>query len=194
MYEGIFGVASIHSGSFVCNPENLIGSVIIEQEVFVAPMAVIRADECGPFRICRGTNIQDLAILHGLADHYVVVDGHRYSIYIGSHCSITHRALIHGPCKIGKKTFVGFSAIVYHSNIGVHCHIGLGAIVRDVTIADGRYVEDGLVVNSQKVADSLPPNKSENGDFNRKVVDCNKKLFRKYKSATETIKSQTPDI
>ena len=112
MYDEIFGKAEIHLRSFVCNPESIIGEVIIEQEVFVAPGAVIRADECGPFRICKGTNIQDLAILHGLFEKYVEVDGVKYSIHIGSHCSITHGAKIHGPCQIGKKTFIGFDAKV----------------------------------------------------------------------------------
>ena len=40
-----------------------------------------------------------------------------------------------------------------------------------------------MVVNKQEVADDLPLNKDENGDFNKHVVDFNKKLYQKYQEA-----------
>jgi carbonic anhydrase/acetyltransferase-like protein (isoleucine patch superfamily) len=182
MADSSFGTPEIHPESYVHNKSSVIGRVIIEAGVIVAPSASIRADEGNPFKICKGTNIQDGVIMHGLEGKYVEAEGKEFSIWIGSHCSITHNALIHGPTKIGKKTFIGFKSIINNSIIGRNCHIGDGAIVKGVIIADGRYVDDGQVVNSQRIADSLLIASAEKQEFNKVVVDVNKKkLLGRYK-------------
>ena len=48
---------------------------------------------------------------------------------------MAHQALIHGPCFIGDKTFIGFKAVIHDSVIGEHCHVGIGATVVGVQIA-----------------------------------------------------------
>jgi carbonic anhydrase/acetyltransferase-like protein (isoleucine patch superfamily) len=174
--DKIFGNPTIHKDSFVSSRSAVIGRVIIKEFVIVAPNASIRADEEGPFMICKGTNIQDGVTIHGLGGQHVDVDGEKYSVYIGSHCSIAHNAIVHGPSKIGKKTFVGFNAQVIGSTIGEKCYLDHGAIVEGVTIPDGVFIPFGKI-NSQEQADKLQPIPSEKKkEFNKHVVDTNKKL------------------
>lgn len=158
----------------------IVGRVILEDDVIVGPQASIRADEGTPFKICKGTNVQDHVNMHGLHNKFVSVGGEKFSIYIDSHCSIAHGALIHGPVKIGKKTFIGFKAIVHCSEIGRNCYIGHGAIIEGVKIADNRYVRSGTVVDCQTIADALPPVPDHLREFNREVVDYNKQLREQY--------------
>ncbi len=131
MIDDIFGTPVIHPEAFISSKATIVGDVTIEKNVIVAPSASIRADEGAPFFIGKGTNIQDHVNLHGLLNRYVQVDNKQYSIYIGTHCSIAHGALIHGPTKIGKKTFIGFKVTVHNSIVGRNCFIKTGADVEN---------------------------------------------------------------
>ena len=184
--DKIFGDPHIDKDDFISSKATIIGDVILEKDVIVCPNVSLRADEGTPFRVRYGTNIQDGVIFHGLKDRFVTdEDGDKYSIYIGSHCTIAHNAIIHGPTMIGKHSFVGLGAIIHNSIIGRNCHIGFGAIIRSVTIPDFRYVEDGLIVNKQEIADALPPATKHLQEFNAEVVDYNKTLVQKYKDRRE---------
>lgn len=188
---------------YVSRSARITGRVILEKDVIVCPHTSLRADEGAPFKVCKGTNIQDSVIFHGLKDTFVRDEktGEEFSILVGSHCAIAHRALVHGPAKIGKFSFIGFDVIVHgsiighnafvdfratikSSTIGNHCHIGIGAIVNNVFIGNNRYVRDGQVVNDQKEADLLPivPEAIANADnlFNKEVVEFNKELVKIY--------------
>lgn len=199
--DTIFGNPVIDPEAFISSKATVVGDMTIERHVIVAPGASLRADEGAPFYISKGTNIQDGVILHGLLNKYVQVSGVDYSVWIGSHCSIAHRALIHGPTLIRKKSFIGFAAVVHHSEIGhncfidiratikkamigSYCHIGAGAIVTNVSVADGKYVCDGCVVNDQRQAENLPniseKMQEEDREFNKEVVELNKNLVELY--------------
>lgn len=189
--DKIFGNPHIDKKDYISSKATIIGDVSLEENVIVCPNVSLRADEGTPFRIRYGTNIQDGVIFHGLKDRFVTdEDGNKYSIYIGSHCTIAHGAIIHGPTMIGKHTFVGFRAIIHNAVIGRNCHIGFGAIVRGVTIADYRYVQDGIVVNKQSIADALPTADEHLQEFNAEVVDYNKILVEKYKKRREMKKKE----
>lgn len=179
--DKIFGSPSIHPESFVSSKSTIIGLVTTEEGVIIAPNCSIRADECSPFLIRKGTNIQDGVIIHGLLEQYVLVDGKKYSVYIGPHCSVAHGALIHGPTEIGKKVFIGFRSTVHCSKIGRNSFIGHGAMVLGVTLPEKCYVPDGMIINNQILVDSLPQVTKEHLNFNHEVVDYNKKLVRRYK-------------
>ena len=166
---------------FISSRSAVIGKVIIEDCVIIAPGAAIRADEGAPFKIGKCTNIQDEVIIHGLLDKYVTEKGKKYSVYIGPYCSIAHGAVIHGPTKIGEKTFVGFRTIIHNSTIGKDCFIAHGAIVDSVKIANNRYVKDGMVVDSQEIADALPKVPHAKAEFNQEVVEYNNKLCKLYR-------------
>jgi carbonic anhydrase/acetyltransferase-like protein (isoleucine patch superfamily) len=170
---------------FISSRSAVIGRVIIEDDVIIAPGASIRADEGSPFRIGRCTNIQDEVIIHGLLDRFVTEKGGKYSVYIGPFCSLAHGALIHGPVKIGEKTFIGFRVIIHNSTVGKNCFISHGAIIDGVRIADGKYVKDGMVVDDQEKADELPQVPPAKAEFNQEVVEYNKKLCRMYRERRE---------
>jgi carbonic anhydrase/acetyltransferase-like protein (isoleucine patch superfamily) len=178
--DEFFGKRIISDKAYVSSYAFILGEVIIEDNVIVAPHASLRADEGAPFRICKGVNIQDGVIMHGLLDRFVEIDGEQYSIYIGSHCSLAHGAIVHGPTKIGKKTFVGFRAIVHNSNIGRNCYIGHGSQVIGVTIGDNRTVPEGAIITVQQQADLLPSISEAQKHFNHDVVDYNKALVPIY--------------
>jgi carbonic anhydrase/acetyltransferase-like protein (isoleucine patch superfamily) len=152
--------------SFVDPGAVLIGDVRIEDNVLIGPQVALRGDEQGPFRVCKGSNIQDTTVFHGHKNEFVVVDGEKYSIFIGQETTIAHRGLIHGPTLIGDKTFIGANALIWGAEIGNRCFIehgarvcnakigndcliGMGAVVRDVTIPDGTYVPDLAKVNKK---------------------------------------------
>lgn len=167
--------------AFIHPSSKIIGLVVIEECCIVAPQVSLRADEGSPFHFCKGTNIQDGVTVHGLLDRFVEVDGKQYSVFVGPHCSLAHGALIHGPTYIGKKTFVGFNAIVHNSKIGRNCHIGHGAILDGVTLPDYTKVPNGMSIDSQEQVENLPSAKEVN-NFNHEVVDFNKKLAEHYKA------------
>jgi len=170
---------------FIDPRATLTGLMYIEENVFIGPNASIRADEGRPFRLCKGCNIQDGVVIHGLFEHYVEVDGKNYSVYVGSHTTIAHQALIHGPTKIGKKSFVGFKATVHNAIVGRNCHIGHHALVCGVVILDGRSVKNGMIVDNQELADSLPLISDAQNEFNREVVEYNKDLCFYYRKRKE---------
>jgi carbon dioxide concentrating mechanism protein CcmM len=199
LIDKIFGDPTIHKDAFLSRYAVIIGKVIIDQDVMVAPGAKIRADECAPYRICKGVNIQDNVIFHGLSNQYVEVGGIMYSIYIDSHSSIAHAAIVHGPLFVGKKCFIGFRSTVHaskigrncfvdghtfikNSTIGEYCHIGAKVLVSGVVIGRDRYVEDGKIIKYQDDADGLPivPKALAEQDkaFNKHVVDVNKETLR----------------
>lgn len=166
---------------YVSQTARITGKVTLEDDVIVCPHVSIRADEGSPFKICKGTSIQDSVIMHGLYEKFVEDEhGEKFSILVGSHCTIAHRATIHGPAKIGKKTFIGFHAIVHSSTVGRNCHIGHGAIIENVDIEDERFVRSGMVVDCQHIANNLPKVTEQQKGFNKSVVDHNKVLVKVY--------------
>jgi carbonic anhydrase/acetyltransferase-like protein (isoleucine patch superfamily) len=169
------------------------------EKVTIAPQASLRADEGSPFYIGKGSNLQDGVTLHGLLDKRIDVGGEMFSIHIGSHCSLAHGALVHGPCSIGKKTFIGFNAIVHNARVGRNCFIHHRALVEGVVLPDYTYVPRGAIVADQYEANRLPRiprSPAEPRDplvpeaaifFNEEVVDYNKKLCAIYGARRRSI-------
>ena len=96
----------------------IAGKVKLAAEVSVWPGAVIRGD-VDRIEIGRGSNIQDLAVLHP--------NGGK-------------------PVLLGEGVTVGHSAVIHGSVIGAHCLIGMGAIVMDCEIGEFCLVAAGSVV------------------------------------------------
>jgi carbon dioxide concentrating mechanism protein CcmM len=188
----------ISEKAFVDPSAEISGEVIINDDVMVAPHVSIRADEGTPFYIGKGTNIQDSVTFHGLFEKFIEIGGVKYSIYIGTHVSIAHNVIIHGPTHIAKKTFVGFRATIHHSvigrncfidfhaviknaTIGEDCYVGINAVVKKVIVPKNRYIKDGEIVNTQEMADRLPlvtaERHAELNALNKDVVDFNKTLL-----------------
>jgi carbonic anhydrase/acetyltransferase-like protein (isoleucine patch superfamily) len=119
MNEKFMGAApEVHAGAWVHASACLIGKVKLADQVSVWPGAVIRGD-VDRIEIGRGTNIQDLAVLHPNKDRPVLV---------GEGVTVGHSAIIHGSV-VGAHTLVGMGAIVMDCEIGEFCLIAAGALV-----------------------------------------------------------------
>ncbi|MFB5198403.1 carbonate dehydratase [Neobacillus sp. KR4-4] len=159
----------------------IVGDVTIRSNTFIAPFVSIRADEGTPFYIGSNCNLQDGVILHGLKNKQIEINHKKYSIYIGDEVSCAHGALIHGPCQIDQKVFIGFKSIVYHARIGEGSFIASGAIVTGgVTLKPGSFVPPGAHVDSQKKADSLSQVPKNEVEFAREVQRVNQEFPSAY--------------
>ena len=185
------GRPTVHETAFVDERALVTGLVTIEENVIVKAGSLLVADEGFPFKIGAGTNIQEGCIFHGLEtkDHHgnwvkehQVFDeqNNGYSILIEPDVTIAHGVTIHGPCKIGAKTFVGFNATVHHSEVGKNCFIAIGARVNGVKIPNNRYVSTGDVIETQKQADGLPEITAEKEAFVAEVRQVNQELRKGY--------------
>jgi SulP family sulfate permease len=178
---------TIAPSSFVDASATIIGEVIVGEGVYIAPGASVRADEGSPFFIGAGSNLQDGVTLHGLKGKVILVHGRAYSIYVGRRVCLTHHALIHGPCYIGDRCFIGFKATVHDAVIGEGCVIGLGAVVVGVSLPPGRYVGHNIVVDDQEQADALPAVGVDWERLREEVVEVNQELATAHREALRPI-------
>ncbi|MDP4108249.1 MAG: carbonate dehydratase, partial [Bacillota bacterium] len=141
----------------------------------------IRADEGTPFYIGTSTNLQDGVILHGLLNKRVTFGEQSYSIFIGNEVTIAHRALVHGPCYIGDKTFVGFNAIVYNAIVGHGSFLSNNAVVtNEVRLAPNRFVPPGALIDTQEKADALSTVPNDSKEFAYEVQKVNQEFPASY--------------
>lgn len=96
----------------------LIGKVKLGANVSVWPGAVLRGD-VDRIEVGRGSNIQDLAVLHPNLDKPVIV---------GEGVTVGHSAIIHGAV-VGAHCLIGMGAVVMECEIGESCIIAAGAVV-----------------------------------------------------------------
>ncbi|REE83872.1 carbon dioxide concentrating mechanism protein CcmM [Paenibacillus taihuensis] len=172
---------AIHYTAFLSPFSCVIGDVHIHENVYVAPSATLRADEGTPFSIGSNSNIQDGAILHGLANETLQVGDRRYSIYIGNNVSIAHAAIIHGPCYIGDDTFVSFKSIVFNAVVGRGSYISMDAVVTNgVHLAPHRFVPPGAHIDTQAKADSLSSVPKDSEEFAQEVIRVNNEFPPSY--------------
>jgi carbon dioxide concentrating mechanism protein CcmM len=178
----------IHPTAFIHSFSNLIGDVHISANVMVAPGTSIRADEGSPFHIGVGSNVQDGVVIHGLEQGRVVGDdGNQYSVWIGKNTSITHMALIHGPCYVGDDCFIGFRSTVFNARVGAGCIVMMHVLIQDVEIPPGRYVPSGMVITTQQEADRLPSVQDSDAQFAHHVVGINNALREGYHCAENIV-------
>lgn len=105
---------------------SLIGRVKLGPEVSVWPGAVLRGD-VDRIEVGRGSNIQDLAVLH---------------------------PNLNKPVLVAEGVTVGHSAIIHGSVVGAHCLVGMGAVVMDCEIGEYCLVAAGSVVTP---GSKIPP-------------------------------------
>jgi len=149
----------------------IIGKVSIGKNVFVAPGAVIRADESGSSIIVKDNcNIQDRAIIHALENTSVLIE---------KNTSLAHGCIIHGPCKIGKNCFVGFGSVIFKADIGGGVCIKHLAVVEGVNIPCQKVIPSGGVINSDKLK-ILKPVSKKIRDFSKQVIKTNLNLRKGY--------------
>ena len=122
------------SDYFVAKSADILGSVIIEDNVSIWYNAVLRGD-IGSIIIGEGSNIQDGCVLH------TDIGG---SLMVGQYVSAGHNAVLHN-CKIGDNTLIGMNAVVLsNAEIGKDCLIGANALVTGGT----KIPDNSLVLGS----------------------------------------------
>ncbi len=164
----------ISNKAWVFETALIIGNVTIEENVFVGPNAVLRADEPGSSIVIRsGCNVQDNVVVHSLSDS---------EVRIGNNTSLAHGCIMHGPCKIGESCFIGFGAVVFDCSIGKDTVVLHRSIVRGVEILPHKVVPDGAVITSQKAASSLEDITADLAEFKKSVVRANIDLVEGYKN------------
>jgi carbonic anhydrase/acetyltransferase-like protein (isoleucine patch superfamily) len=167
------------SESAYIDPTALIcGHVIIEDNVFVGPYAVIRADEIdqqgqvAPIRIKQDSNVQDGVVIHALAGTEVI---------IGKSTSIAHRAVIHGPCTIGDNVFIGFNTVIIRTNISDNCVIRHSCVVDNIDLVTAVHVPPLTNIEPNYNLEKLPKLSAEYQQFSQSVVAANSLLVEGYK-------------
>ena len=110
----------IHKSCYVAESAQIIGEVVLEQDVSIWFGAVIRADDN---KICigKGSNIQDNCVLHSSVN-----DGY---VNIGEGVTVGHGVILHG-CKINNNSLIGMGTIILDgAEIGENTIIGAGSLV-----------------------------------------------------------------
>lgn len=108
----------VPAGAWVHPSASVIGRVKLGDQVSVWPGAVIRGD-VDRIEVGRGSNIQDLAVLHPNSGM---------------------------PVLLGEGVTVGHSAIIHGSVVGAHCLVGMGSVVIDCEIGEYCFIAAGAVV------------------------------------------------
>lgn len=130
-------VPQVDETAYVHPSALVIGNIRIGAKVYVGPCAVIRADEPGPdgkvvpITIGAEANVQDGVILHALGGT---------GVSIGPGTSIAHGAVVHGPCRIGRGSFVGFNSVIFNATLGARVVVMHSALVEGVSVPDGLRV------------------------------------------------------
>lgn len=169
----------IHPGAYVDKTAIICGKVIIEDNVFVGPYAVIRADETNehgdmdPIIIRANSNIQDGVVIHSK-------DGGL--VEIGENTSIAHRSIIHGPCKIGNKVFIGFNSVIFNCEIGDGCAVRHNAVIDGCDLPPGFYVPSTMQLSKGSCLDKIPRVQASESEFSEQVVSTNNQLVKGYKA------------
>lgn len=168
----------VPESAFIDPTAILCGKVIIGDHVFVGPYVVIRADEVNeqggmePVVIGAGSNIQDGVVIHSKA-------GGR--VEIGEFTSIAHRAIVHGPCRIGDHVFIGFNAVVFNCEIGARSVIRHNAVVENCHLPEGFHVPSAYSVHGDDDLERIPRVNPDVATFSESVALTNMDLVRGYK-------------
>ena len=158
----------VDKSSYVDPTAVLIGKIKIGKNVFIAPGAVIRADEPDTsILINDNCNIQDRVIIHALGGS---------SVHIDKGSSLSHGCIIHGPCVIGRKCLIGFGSVVFRSVLADKVFVGHLAAIEEVAISERRRVPSGSVIDRDRKAKTLKMISQDQEKFIQQVIDANIRL------------------
>ncbi len=169
----------IHESAYVDNTAIICGKVIIKENVFVGPYVVIRADEVddqgemAPIVIGANSNIQDGVVIHSKSGAAVT---------IGEFSSIAHRAIVHGPCQVGDRVFLGFNSVLFNCRIGDGCVVRHNAVVDGCELPPQFYVPSTTRIGPQSDLSQIPRVSVEASEFSEDVAHTNIDLVRGYKA------------
>jgi carbonic anhydrase len=165
--------SKISQSAFIDHSATILGDVTIGDNVYVAPNASIRADEPGS-KIIIGNhcNIQDNVVIHAL--HHSIVN-------IGCGTTLAHSCIVHGPCTIGERCFVGFGTVVFHCTLMDGCVLLHRALVTHTLVPSSRLVANGAIIEGELMIADLPPVPENIVHFVDSVRETNIKLAQTYR-------------
>jgi len=132
MITGFNGITpQIPSSTYVAHSADIIGNVVLGNDVSVWHNSVIRGD-FNSIVVEDSSNIQDNSVLH--------VDSNE-PLHIGTNTTIGHGCIIHG-CTIGNSCLIGMGSLIMNrAMIGSNCIIGAGTLItQDTKIPDNSIV------------------------------------------------------
>lgn len=110
-----------HPTAWVAPSAEVIGDVVLEEDVSIWFGAVIRGDNTR-MTIGARSNVQEGAMLHSDPGA---------PLAIGEDCTVGHHAILHG-CTLGNRVLIGMGAIVLNrAMIPDDCLVGAGALVTE---------------------------------------------------------------
>jgi carbonic anhydrase/acetyltransferase-like protein (isoleucine patch superfamily) len=168
----------IAESAFVDPTAIICGKVIVGENVFIGPYAVIRADEVNgagemePIVIGAHSNIQDGVVIHSKSGAPVT---------IGENTSIAHRSIVHGPCSIGPRVFIGFNSVVFNCSVGEGCVVRHNSVVDGCDLPAGFYVPSTTNIHADTDLESIPKVTASAAEFSEDVARTNNELVTGYK-------------
>lgn len=168
----------VHESAFVDPTAILCGRVIVNENVFIGPYAVVRADEVDanghmePIVIGAHSNIQDGVVIHSKSGAAVT---------IGEWTSIAHRAIVHGPCAVGDRVFIGFNSVLFNCAIGEGCVVHHNAVVDGCDLPPRRCVPSTQRIGPRADLAAIPRVTADASEFSEDVVRTNNSLVLGYK-------------
>ncbi|MBW8365542.1 MAG: hypothetical protein K0M39_13425 [Rhizobium sp.] len=168
----------VHDTAFVDPTAILCGKIIVEENVFIGPYAVIRADEVDdngemePIVIGAHSNIQDGVVIHCKAGGGVT---------IGRSTSIAHRSIVHGPCTVGDNVFVGFNSVLFNCIVSDGSVVRHNSVVEGCTVPPGFYIPSTANIHSDADLATIERVSPQAADFSESVAQANHELVKGYK-------------
>ncbi|WIM05438.1 MAG: carbonate dehydratase [Candidatus Nitricoxidivorans perseverans] len=168
----------IHESAYVDATAIICGKVVIAENVFVGPYAVIRADEVNqaggmePVLIGAHSNIQDGVVIHSKAGGLVM---------IGEHTSIAHRSIVHGPCEVGSHVFIGFNSVLFNCTVGDRSVVRHNSVVEGCRIPPGFHIPSTSNIRSDADLAGIEQVTPQAADFSESVALANHELVKGYK-------------
>jgi len=168
----------VHDTAFVDPTAILCGKIIVEENVFIGPYAVIRADEVDdngemePIVIGAHSNIQDGVVILGKAGGGVT---------IGRSTSIAHRSIVHGPCTVGDNVFVGFNSVLFNCVVSDGSVVRHNSVVEGCTVPPGFYIPSTANIHSDADLATIERVSPQAADFSESVAQANHELVKGYK-------------
>lgn len=168
----------IHESAFVDPTAIVCGKIVIGENVFIGPYVVIRADEVDAhgemetISIGSNSNIQDGVVIHSKAGGKVV---------IGEYCSIAHRSIVHGPCEVGDRVFIGFNSVVFNCSVGSGCVIRHNSVIENCHLPADFHIPSTTTIHSDDDISRVPRVNADASSFSESVAMTNVELVKGYK-------------
>ncbi|MCL6555514.1 MAG: carbonate dehydratase [Burkholderiales bacterium] len=167
----------VAASAFVDPTAILCGKVIVGENVFIGPYAVIRADEVNeagdmePIIIGANSNIQDGVVIHCKAGGGVI---------IGEGTSIAHRSIVHGPCRVGNNVFIGFNSVLFNCTVGDGSVVRHNSVVEGCTVPPGFYIPSTVNIHSDADLARIERVTPDVAGFSESVAEANRELVKGY--------------